>query len=97
MDQANYIKALMAMENAHALVLNQLCASLFATNPEMRKTFPEALMGTAMFQPRLPAETMDEESWVDIQARSVLYLQAFFVGIERRLQQQDEAENEAAG
>lgn len=96
MDQSNDIKALMAMANAHALVLNKLCTSLFSTNREMRKAIPEALVGAAMFQARLPAEVMEEENWIDIQARSVLYLQAFFAEIEGQMQRHDEAESEGA-
>lgn len=96
MDQVNEIKSLLAIVNAQQLMLSQLYAAHFVTSPKARKEMPQALVRAAMFMESMPREVMDEDKWVDIQARSVLYMRSFLVQLEGQLQAKDKAEVDLA-
>lgn len=78
-------KAMFALLSTQSILLNELYAGLFATNPTAREQVPPAVVRNAMFGQYADKRVMDEETAVDIHAQVVLNLTVFFEQVEARL------------
>ena len=74
--------------STHDYLLKTLYAQLFSLNPQARKNVPKALADMAKFRPltHLVSDEVEQEALVQLQARVVLNMQAFFTEVENLVQ-----------
>ncbi|NHZ94606.1 hypothetical protein [Massilia sp. CCM 8734] len=83
-DDYEFFMDLSAKLSTHKFLLGQLYAQIFIADPESMKTLPESLIDAAKFKSH-PAQVTDDEQRIELQARIVQQLGAFFADVENRV------------